>query len=95
MGKFKQPRVIWQAVDFEPFPRRWVLETEYEKVLAAFTEAQEEIKRLREALEMIAHNYPGDPVIGVTHQDTAKQALAETEGNQSDGTQQNNQKCEG
>jgi hypothetical protein len=41
-----KPRVIWQAVDHEDFPRRWVLETDYDKLLA-------ENQRLKEALELI------------------------------------------
>src|SRR5665811_414486 len=34
MTEKKEPRVIWQAVDFEQFPRRWVEAVEYDKIKA-------------------------------------------------------------
>jgi hypothetical protein len=51
--------------------------SEFEKLAFALGAAyeRERAKGLVEALEMIAHNYPGDPVIGVTPRDLAKDAL--------------------
>jgi len=46
-----EPRIIWQSVDFEPFPRRWVEAIEYDKLCTENQLLKEKAKGLVETLK--------------------------------------------
>lgn len=48
MSTEKEPRVIWQAIDFEQYPRRWVEAVHYDKMKNRATTAEKRIDAARE-----------------------------------------------
>ena len=65
MSDKENPRVIWQNIDFEDFPRRWVEAKHYESVKA-------ERNRYRDALEILRRYHGGD---GTVTREQVMQAL--------------------